>query len=976
MIEYTALLIEQILQHVTVKEIMENQMGDYIPLSRLKSICFVNEDFITETDLEKRLEYMVQWIQEECHNYTYEGRNRNRVSFFDLVDCFSKNVLTKTGREIVYRYKFLNEWHRSSTRVGEDLFVTCAFAFQDFYFGENRKDFSWKWVLGHDNYELNRVLNKGLSDNHYHLMGSLPYFDLSWSSLMNSVVDEDNLRMLDKLDDNPRNIRKTYIKTKSEEPYRIMHLKAALIRLYLYSELSDCILLLGDYKANVYWLLENIFEIECPENFLDNNNGLIWNLSDINIKGYLERISSNVFQIEEECPGFYFFFWKRCPDLPIDLLSDRSGIFNAENLQAICEYVERNYMPFSLAECSWIFKGKYYKVYREEWKRQTWQIFEQWMADDMQILTARYSIQRAIDMLHERMEADYKDYMMREIHLNNSAKQERFVLYGERWFLYEMFYHRYEVLETDYCKSEKIFQYYLIYLVIKNRFRRELNSSNGKMGFANFSVFQKRKTWFTTSFSNLELVRYAVGEAFYRERLNSLELRITPGKSWQENCRMIYLCENAIRDLEQPPNLKQFYYVFHFRKRKDLNKGLKNAFPSCRHERFRMELKRDTNAILLMRRHNSELAGRVRGVDACSSEDGCRPEVFAVAFRVLKNEVMPYHQDGKNLSQLRLSYHVGEDNQDVLDGIRAIDEAVYFLGMGSGDRLGHATMLGVDPWEWYYRRHYKISIRQQDYLDNVVWLFEQIVRYKLPDVDDILEYLKKEYSIYFEKIYKKALNENHFYEIDKDIHAYYASWELRGDDPKCYEAGKYEISRKSSLWGIYSVNKKVNNITRDMESAAMLYHAYHYNDIAYREGNKPISVEIPFHMIRGIQAVQKRMMDHIAKRGISIETNPTSNLMIGGLQGYEHHPILSFYNKGLFDCSGDTDTCAQIHVSINTDDLGVFATSLRNEYSLMAKSLEQMTDMEGNFYYKKDKIYEWLDNIRKMGNEQSFCYDD
>lgn len=981
MTEYTGYLIEQILQHTSLKEISDRQMGDGIPLSRLKSICFAIEDYISEPNLEKQLEYVAQWVQEEKGGQSDDVQMRQQLSFFDLVDRFSTDVLTKTGTDIVYHYKFLDVWHRAAVYVGEDLFVTCACAYWDFRFGEHRKDFSWKGVLGHDNYELNRILNKGFSDNHFHLMGSFPYFDLSWSSLMNSVVDKETLQKLDELDEHPRNIKTTYIKTDLEESYKVMHLKAALIRLYLYSELiewispEEQIVSLGDYRVDVYWLLENILVMESPQIILKNEDVSMKNSHSI--REYIEKTCPDL-KLCKTYPGFYYFFWKMYPDIPIEILPDQTELFSRENLSVICEYVERKYLPFSLADVCWMFTGKYYKIYRKEWRKQTKQIFEQWMSDDMQILAARNSIQRAIDIIHVGMETNGKDYMLREIPSWDDSRQEQFILYGERWFLYEMFYYRHDINGVNYSESEKLYQYFWMYLVIKNRLMRELNYCNDKLGFANFSAYQKRKTWFTTSFTVAELVRYAVEGAFDREQLNSLEIRITPGKSWKEDSQLIFLCDSAVHEFLEPQKMKKFYYVFHFRKRKDQEKNMKNNSLICRHERYRIELKREVNAILLMRKRNSNIASRLRGIDACSSEDGCRPEVFAVAFRVLKNDIMSCDQDEKRLPQLRLSYHVGEDNQDVLDGIRAIDEAIYFLGMGSGDRLGHATMLGVDPWEWYYKRHYKISIRQMDYLDNVVWLFEQIIRYKLSEVDDVLEYLKKEYCVYFEKIYQKALSEEYSNKkIDKDIHAYYASWELRGDDPRCYESGKYEVHRNSaSVWGIYSVNKKVQNKTRMMDSAVTLYHAYHYSSMVYKEGNKPVTVEIPFHVIKGIQAVQRKMMDYIARHGISIETNPTSNLLIGGLRGYEHHPILSFYNKGLDDGTDKDMACAQIHVSINTDDAGVFSTSLRNEYSLMAKSLEQMADKEGNPYYRKDKVYDWLDNVRQMGNEQSFCYDD
>lgn len=974
MIGYIAFLIEQILQNLSVSEVWNRKRGDRIPLSRLREICYAAEDDATEPMLEKQLDYMARWIQEEGNGGTHQGQDQDRdvMHFCDLVDCFSTKVLTKAGTEIVYRYKFLEEWHRATIHMGEDLFVTCACAFRDSQNQGKREDFSWKWVLGHDNYEVNRILDRGISDNHYHLRASNPYFDLSWSSLMNSVADKQTINFLKDINTHPRNIRKQYAGQADAESFRVMHLKAALIRLYLYSELTGQLIALRDYKASVVWLLECIFDIECPHNLMGQE--AIPETSET-VAAYLEQMCGDTEKIRKSCPGFYFFFWEKCADIPIDILPDRTEMFSKRNLDVICGYVEKKYVPFSLADCSLFFTGRHYECFCEEWRRQTRQTVERWLSDDMAVLAARSSIQRAIDMLHEGVASDCKDYMFNGAGLLWAGEQGRSALHGERWFLYKMFLRRYDRKSEDFRRSEKLYRYFLMYLIIKNRFRRELSYSNGKIGFANFAAYQSRKNWFTTSFSEAERTKSAVYEAFHREKLRSLELRITPLNSWKENCRQIQMYDSAIRELKDAaPCENQFYYVFHFGKRQDDEKGKKSSLFLCRHRKYRMELRQMADAIIYMREHSRETACRLRGVDACSSEDGCRPEVFASAFRVLKNHVVPYRQGEKQPSQLRLSYHVGEDNQDVLDGVRAVDEAIFFLGMGSGDRLGHATMLGVDPLEWYNKRNCRVAIRQQDYLDNVVWLFGQIVRYKLPNWDNILEYLRKEYHVYFERIYRNALKgDGEYRDISEfDIHTYYAAWELRGDDPERYKRGNYEKRQRLSVWDDYGINSRVNGDVRMIRKVALLYYAYHYSDVVYREGSKPILVEIPFHMIKGIQAVQRRLMQHIAKLGISIETNPTSNVMISRLQGYEHHPILSFYNKGLVDRGEGEDDCAQIHVSINTDDAGVFSTSLRNEYSLMAKSLEQMRDKEGNFCYKKDRVYDWLNHIREMGNEQSF----
>ena len=63
----------------------------------------------------------------------------------------------------------------------------------------------------------------------------------------------------------------------------------------------------------------------------------------------------------------------------------------------------------------------------------------------------------------------------------------------------------------------------------------------------------------------------------------------------------------------------------------------------------------------------------------------------------------------------------------------------------------------------------------------------------------------------------------------------------------------------------------------------------------------------------------------IVKKKIAIETNPSSNVKIGPIDGYIDHPIFRFMANG-------------INVSINTDDKGIFATSLSNEYSLIANA--------------------------------------
>lgn len=89
------------------------------------------------------------------------------------------------------------------------------------------------------------------------------------------------------------------------------------------------------------------------------------------------------------------------------------------------------------------------------------------------------------------------------------------------------------------------------------------------------------------------------------------------------------------------------------------------------------------------------------------------------------------------------------------------------------------------------------------------------------------------------------------------------------------------------------------------------------------------------------EKIQQAMQRKVAKYGICIETNPSSNFKISTLDTYEEHPITKFYNMGLTWNEELLDKCPQIHSSINTDDKGLFDTSLENEYALIGRSLEK-----------------------------------
>lgn len=140
---------------------------------------------------------------------------------------------------------------------------------------------------------------------------------------------------------------------------------------------------------------------------------------------------------------------------------------------------------------------------------------------------------------------------------------------------------------------------------------------------------------------------------------------------------------------------------------------------------------------------------------------------------------------------------------------------------------------------------------------------------------------------------------------------------------------------------------------------------YLYNTYCKIEGDKAITIQLPESYAENIAKLQVCMLNDIAEKGIAIECNPTSNLKIGRFSRYDEHPIFIFHPVNSNERNG-------LCVSINTDDRGVFGTSLRNEYSLIAISMYKQKDSKGNRIWTDVQIEEYIKRIAHYGNLTRF----
>lgn len=408
----------------------------------------------------------------------------------------------------------------------------------------------------------------------------------------------------------------------------------------------------------------------------------------------------------------------------------------------------------------------------------------------------------------------------------------------------------------------------------------------------------------------------------------------------------------------------KYYYIYHFIKGCDKTKSyLKDLVP--RHHDLREKVKRQAKAIYSYRNFNVlENNHRLVGIDAANSEIFARPEVFAQAFRFLRHHTIDENVVNRPID-LHMTYHVGEDFIDVSDGLRAYDEVVKFLRFGDGDRMGHALVLGVDVETYYKRRNHVIAMPVQMILDNTVWLYEECKT--LGDPYLLMPRLERDYENYFRAVFGNRIQVC-------SMHTYYHSWLLRGDNPFCYQMPleKPEPVFSVDEWEMQHLvtgDQEIENARND-EKARALYCRYHFDRSVKENGDRVMEYRADESYVKTLEIIRVKKLHDAEKRHLAIECNPTSNYKIGELSSFAEHPITKFYDVKIGDDKGKH----RLSVSINTDDAGVFATSIEREYAVMAKALEEKHCNTGKLTPKQ--VYNWLDDVRQFGQQQRFLKED
>ncbi len=449
-----------------------------------------------------------------------------------------------------------------------------------------------------------------------------------------------------------------------------------------------------------------------------------------------------------------------------------------------------------------------------------------------------------------------------------------------------------------------------------------------------------------------------------------------------------------------------FGIVLHFKKYAPQEfPSVRDSFPAPRQSRLRAAVRREAFRLFRLLRRPHEVVPFVVGIDAAAQELVAPPEIFAPAFRFLLDfpiDVRSTSPIARRLGceaevlkllekrWLGLTYHVGEDFRHLLSGLRAIFEAIEFLHLRPGDRLGHALALALDPEAWAAQAGYQAVVPKQEWLDTLVWVHHFLgARHRAVGelgIEDQIQHLAEQIfltaGVQSDVVApearlprdpsKRHLSVGDLYAVPLTFHD---AWKLRQLDPSLISCEalkerrdplpeRLPIRPEARRW-LHVQRNVLQQIQGSVGSKATfeLLRLYWFDRNCRQQGRAIETVDMQPQIDTWIEVchdAQEKLKQLVQHRQLVVEVNPTSNVRIGPLASLEEHPIFNL----TLDPEGRLSR--EVVVTVNTDDPGVFNTSLPHEYYLLGEILLRRGVPEG-------RVMEWLEWIRNNGHEYTFA---
>jgi len=323
--------------------------------------------------------------------------------------------------------------------------------------------------------------------------------------------------------------------------------------------------------------------------------------------------------------------------------------------------------------------------------------------------------------------------------------------------------------------------------------------------------------------------------------------------------------------------------------------------------RFQIEDIWNIAAVMVqLMRHVPGARGVLPGFDVAGNERALPSWLFAALFAVIDDRL----PDGWSQPLSTYRVHAGESAASPLEGLRRIHEAVAAVTPdGVRPRIGHALALDDPPWSWD-------ELVQQpcdEAHDDLVWAWGML-RGRGPS--ELLTEIEAAIEHFGARLYAGAdagtVTAEHYHQ------AYQRRFELEHLQRIGY------LIEGTSGWPMLAVAIQ-SSACQDQADHILLHYL---TDTSLRAPVSGLLID-QTRLRDTYEALQPLVIHQLQERRSIVEACPTSNLVIGGVDGYKKHPMLGMLNRG-------------IDVTLSTDDPGLFGTTLSEEYALMRPGLEAL----------------------------------
>jgi hypothetical protein len=443
------------------------------------------------------------------------------------------------------------------------------------------------------------------------------------------------------------------------------------------------------------------------------------------------------------------------------------------------------------------------------------------------------------------------------------------------------------------------------YLRLYARIWRWVVLDPGVPGLDWFKIWQRHKGLLKLDESKTLL--HALESERESANLKSVEWRISPDaiKTRQLICGAVQLLRGI-----PPEDRPELGFVMHFSKPDDDKpqgadtRGIAWA--------RKAQVKAQEMAELLER--TPETLIFLRGVDLCNRELALPLWPTLLPLRTLVRAGQAAHQELEGrargwgrLDGLRATIHMGEEFHHLQDGLRRLDELVSYGVLHKGDRVGHGLALGTAPARWCAARTHVLCPRGSR-LDDLLWEWSLVADRRIRCIAERMTWLEAEILRLASVIYPQ--------EDDLTLSTLRKARDLRHD-----------ADRVDDFLNGYTLAATLR--------AEGLARAWMIDPSFQPAIDEPIVVELHPQDGEVLAALQAEVARSFAAHHITVEANPSSNLIIGGLDELSVHPMFQLQPP-----AGKSRTPA-VSVSINCDNLLVSDTNLAQEYRRTLHALQR-----------------------------------